>query len=114
MNAIKTKHNLDFEAAPWERLGSIDESYIKFRIGTCAGLWRCVDDAYEILAVTNDNPGNGHFDDVLQWFEFAAKRDGKALRVMEVWNKKLKQHLIKKRGFSPYQHDHVIKRKFTL
>lgn len=112
MNAIQTKHNLDFEVAPWECMGGIDESFTKFRIGTCEGLWRCVDDAYEILAVTNNVPGNGHFDDVLQWFEFACKRDGKALRIMEVWNKALKMHLILKRGFSNHGIDHVIKRKF--
>lgn len=95
MNAIETKHKLDFLSKPWER----DPEWSVFKIGTCHGQWRCVNDAYEILSIVNEFPGNGHFDDVLQWFEFACKRDKRSLRILEVWNKKFMKHLIKKRGF---------------
>lgn len=107
-NAIQTKHNLDFLAAPWER----DEGFEKFKIGTCEGLWRATATSYEILAITNNDPGNGHWGDVLEWFEYACRRDNKSLKILEVWNKAFKMHLIRKRGFSPYKKDDVIKVKF--
>jgi len=110
MNALITKHKLDFEAAPWKCMGSIDENFVKFRIGTCEGLWTTTERTFDILAVTNDEPGNGHFDDVLQWFEYACKRDQKDFRILEVWNKAFKKHLLTKRGFKPEGLDHVVKK----
>lgn len=112
MNAIATKHNLDFEAAPWEPLPGFPaaENFTRFRIGTCEGLWASTKTSYDILAVTNEVPGNGHWDDVLQWFEFSCKRDKKNFRILEVWNKRLKKHLTTKRGFKLDGPDNVIKR----
>lgn len=98
-----TIHNLPFEAAPWEA----DPSFTRFRIGTCHGLWRSTDDSYDILAVANNEPGNGHFEDVLQWFYFSCKRDNKCLRILETWNENLKKHLINKRGFLDIGKDNV-------
>lgn len=111
-NAVQTKHNLDFEACEWQCMGVIDSDFQKFRIGTCEGLWKATDESYEILAITNNQPGNGHLDDVLQWFEHSCKRDGKSLKILECWNKAFKMHLIRKRGFSAYRIDDVIKVKF--
>ena len=109
---MKTKHGLDFEACPWESTLGVDDNYSRFRVGTCEGLWASTERTYDILAITNSQPGNGHFEDVLQWFENSCKRDGKALRILECWNKAFKMHLIRKRGFSPDGKDNVIKRKF--
>lgn len=95
---FETKHNLPFEATqPIERYGW----YMLFRIGTCVGQWRATRDAYEILSIINEEPGNGHLNDVFEWFEYSCKRDGKMLRISEVWNSRFKRHLIKKRGFEP-------------
>lgn len=111
-----TSHQLSFEAAPWhpsglmaKLLGSNLDGWMLFRIGTCEGQWRCAGDAYEILSVINSRPGNGHFDDVLEWFEFACRRDGKQLRIREVENERLKRHLVEKRGFRPEGEDDVVK-----
>jgi hypothetical protein len=71
-----------------------------FRIGTCEGQWFAIEHSYCILSVLNNNPGNGHLDDVFEWFEFSCKRDKKALLVLEVMNDRFKQHLITKRGFN--------------
>lgn len=101
---FQTKHNLPFEVAPW--LGGLifwsiaGNEFLRYRVGTCSGLWSFDDEAYNILVVDNNNPGNGHFEDVLEWFEHSAKRDGKKLRVLECWNLDLKRHLIAKRGFT--------------
>lgn len=116
MNAIRTKHNLDFEACEDANdalirdlvaLGAVPDDdpwgipWLLFRIGTCEGKWRAVPGAYEILAVINRQPGNGHFEDVLQWFEYACRRDGKALRFLQFENERFRRHLIRKRGFQP-------------
>lgn len=94
MSGFKSTHNLDFEVAPW-----ITEDFQRFRIGTVSGIWAATSLSYDILGIDNDKPGNGHFEDTLQWFENSCKRDNRALRILEVWNERLKKHLISKRGF---------------
>jgi hypothetical protein len=109
-NAIITKHQLDFEACEWESALGVDENFIKFRIGTCEGLWQSTARTYDILAITNNVPGNGHFEDVLQWFEYSCKRDKKDLRFLEVWNKRLWYHLLTKRKFRHESRENLIKK----
>ena len=113
-----SSHRLPFEVAPWQpdarmaELLGIDlanDGWMLFRIGTCDGQWRDAGDAYEILSVINSRPGNGHFDDVLEWFEHSCRRDGKRLRIREVENERLKRHLVEKRGFRPEGEDDVVK-----
>ena len=99
-----SKHKLDFEVAEW-----IMRPYMRFRIGTCTGLWNATNDTYDILAIDNSDKGNGHFEDVLQWFENSCKRDGKNFRFLEVWNKNLKKHLIAKRGFKDIGEYNLLK-----
>ncbi len=118
--AFVSSHRLSFEVTPWRpdaemaKLLGVDpndlvrDGWMLFRIGTCGGQWRCAGDAYEILSVINDRPGNGHFDDVLEWFEQSCRRDGKPLRIREVANERLKRHLMEKRGFRP-EGDDVVK-----
>lgn len=96
---METKHKLDFECAPWEGSLLIKSDFMRFRVGTCEGLWQSTGSSYDILAVTNSSPGNGHFEDVLEWFEHSCRRDFKDLQILEVWNKRLLAHLISKRGF---------------
>lgn len=106
INAITTAHNLDFEACPWHRNPSIQ----LFRIGTCEGQWLCTDLAFCIMSVINNEPGNGHLNDVFEWFEYACKRDGKALMILEFMNDRFKKHCIEKRNFTPIPGtDDVIK-----
>ena len=102
---FKSTHNLEFLCAPWWT-----GDFIQFKIGTCTGLWTSTPDAYQILAVTNDNSGNGHLQDVFDWFENSCKRDKRCLEILEVWNEKFKEHLISKRGFEPFGTCHVRKK----
>ena len=104
---FKSEHDLIFEVAPYPR--NIDDKthWMLFRVGTCRGLWCSTDSSYDILAITNDQQGNGHFDDVLQWFEQSCCRDKKALRILEVWNSNFKNHLINKRQFKDLGGDNV-------
>lgn len=104
---FKTTHDLPFEVAAW-----LTSNFMRFRIGTCNGLWRCTNEFYDILAIDNTKPGNGHFNDVFEWFEHSCQRDKKSLRILEVWNGRLKEHLITKRGFEIDGEDNVVKRDF--
>ena len=91
---FKSTHNLKFEMARWH-LGDM------FRVGTCEGLWGSTNDSYYILSIINSKPGNGHLNDVFEWFENSCKRDGRNLLVLECFNKEFYKHLTDKRGFVP-------------
>ena len=92
--SFQSEHKLDFEVAKW-----IMGPYMRFRIGTCHGLWGVTKTSYDILVIKNDVKGNGHLDDMFQWFENSCKRDNRDLKILEIWNSKFKTHLINKRGF---------------
>lgn len=112
MSDIVTTHDLAFEIAKWLPLGKanpISDGFLRFRVGTVTGVWTATHDAYEILGITNEMSGNGHLDDVFEWFEFSCKRDNKKLRVLETTNKRFRHHLIDKRGFVEDGPDNVVK-----
>jgi hypothetical protein len=94
-NAIETEHKLDFVSRRW----GIGEIYQEFQVGTCKGLWFCTRSFYGILAIINECPGNGHLNDVFQWFENSARRDHKTLLIIEFTNERFRHHCITKRGF---------------
>lgn len=95
-NTITTRHNLDFQCCPWDK----DPTCQLFRIGTCEGQWQYASGkCLMIISVINKAPGNGHLDDVFEWFEYAARRDKVPLLVMEFENMRFKKHCIDKRGF---------------
>lgn len=104
MNVIRTTHNLDFEACPWPRNPAIQ----LFRIGTVEGQWIATDVSYCIISFINNKPGNGHLDDVFEWFEYSCRRDGRALMLMEFMNERFKKHCIEKRGFEPIHNTHDL------
>lgn len=106
MTEFQTKHKLDFEVAPW----AVDPNYQRFRIGTCNGLWGVTDDAYLLLAIKNNLPGNGHLEDVFEWFEHSCERDNKDFIIQEIWNSGFGKNLFSKRGFVHHGKDDAIKR----
>lgn len=107
-----SSHKLDFEVADWNPLPGFPpaKEFKRFRVGTCHGLWTVTEDSYDILAINNDKPGNGHLEDVLEWFEQSCKRDKRTLRVLEIMNRKFADHLVNKRGFTWERGDNLIKR----
>ena len=104
-DTFQSSHGLDFEVADW-----IMGPFIQFRIGTCHGLWGVTGESYDILAIDNKEKGNGHLEDVFEWFENSCRRDNRDLKVLEVWNKAFKKHLIEKRGFIDIGGDNVLKK----
>ena len=109
MNAIITTHNLNFEVTPFRIQIKGEPTNMCFRVGTCHGMYCCTEKTYDIIAIENDQKGNGHLQDVFEWFENSCKRDKKDLRIMEFMNQDFKKHLIEKRGFTPQGENNVIK-----
>lgn len=109
---FKSTHNLLFESAKYDQPINDGYDWQRFRIGTCEGLWCDGGSSYNILAIENNEPNNGHLTDVLEWFENSAKRDKKDFKIMEFsyTNPKFKKHLLKKKGFVCCDLDNVIKR----
>lgn len=97
---FQSSHKLDFRTSPWKNPLSVGPLWNEFFIGTCRGQWRESKESYEILSLLNTTPGNGHFDDVLEWFSHLAKGKGKDLLIRQCWNAELKRHLVNKRGFA--------------
>lgn len=110
-DSFKSEHNLAFEVAPYNVQVDFGTEWLRFRVGTCNGLWCSTDKSYNILAIINNSPGNGHLKDVLQWFEQSCRRDKRSLKIMEVMNPKFKKHLIEKCGFKDIGNNNV-ERKF--
>ncbi len=106
-NAVITTHKLDFEAAPW-----YDPDFVRFRVGTCKGLYMPAKSFLGLLAIENESPGNGHLTDVFEWFEYSAKTNKIPLQVMECMNKRFKRHLIDKRGFKEIKGTDHVEKKF--
>lgn len=92
---FKSTHNLEFEVAEWHT-----HEFKLFRIGSVEGLCGVDAKSYIIVAVTNSKPGNGHLNDVFDWFENSCKQDGKTLKIVEIMNTDFLFHLINKRGFT--------------
>lgn len=69
-----------------------------FRYGTCHGLWRNADDAIEVVAVTNDKPGNGCFAKLMIELGRMAGAT-RVVRFREMLNDGLTKHLVAKWGF---------------
>lgn len=98
---FETTHKLSFETAPWEIgfLLSAKNTILRFRVGSCEGIYETTDKHYVIIAIDNKINGNGHFEDVLEWFENSCKRDKKGLAFAEILNDRFYNHLKSKRGF---------------
>lgn len=113
MNQVEfqTTHKLPFLSKRWDNPFNIDD-WQEFKIGTCKGQWMPTQNTYDILGIVNYSPGNGHFTDVIEWFENSCKRDNKDLRIMEVMNKDFALHLVSKKGFT-YQTDVDLIKRFT-
>ena len=104
---FKTIHNLEFkEEDSWiERLISnicnVSKLNTKiYYIGTCKGQYFIKDKKVILLSILNDEPHNGHFIDVLQYFCNMAINKKYDFVIGSIMNERLYNHFIKK-GFEP-------------
>jgi hypothetical protein len=97
-----------FYSGPWDNDANC-QNWQEFKVGTCCGQWRREGNEYQVLAVINDQPGNGDFQHTLDYFYESCQRDKKNFRICCVWNKRLAAHLAKL-GFTYGVEDDMIKR----
>lgn len=97
----QSTNKLICELRQWRRTKGwpLPGQFIEFRIGTVEGLYQTTDRTYDILAIKNSQPGNGHFQDLFDFFERSCKRDNRNMRFLEVINERLQKHLVSVRGF---------------
>lgn len=111
MKRFRTTHNLKISIAPQTFAGRPTGNTL-YKIGTCHGFYRSTNLSVDIIAMVNDEPGNGHFDDVLQWFTEIARLEGKLLRVVEIMNPEIATRLIQFYGFHAIDAKTVVKHDF--
>lgn len=95
---FKTTNDQPFYSAPYQRPLNF-EDYQQFKVGTMYGLWKWESDKFVILAFLNNNPGNGHLEDTLDWFMCSSVCAQVPLVIRSVDNTRFLKHLIDKRGF---------------
>lgn len=117
MEEFKSTHDLKFESRPWKlgvelsKLIPGSDKIMEFKVGTCNGQWFTDDNrnCFVILSIINHSPGNGHTDDIFEWFENSCKSYKYDLVVEKLMNQKFKMKLLSN-GFEEFQKDSVIKR----
>jgi hypothetical protein len=100
--------SVDVKEFPWALSDVLGEQLTELHVGTCHGLIDQSGKAIKIIAIMNDEPHNGNFQDFMDNVEGR----GKAVVVVEIWNKHLRQHLLKVRGYRPCKkngHKRVVK-----
>lgn len=106
---FKSPHKLKFKTAP-HLIGGAPTGMEKFIVGTCHGLWVQHNLSVDMWAVINEKPGNGHMDDVIEWFFQIAKAGNVPIRVMDISNKTFYDELVEKWKFLPTDHPNVLMR----
>ena len=96
---FKSTHHLKFKTGPHIVEGA-PSGLEKFKIGSVHGLWREGETVIEIWAIINDEPGNGHMDDAIEWFVEIARLSSVILRVVEISSVTFRNQLIDKWGFA--------------
>jgi len=86
---------------PWRLNAAMGADYTDVSMGTCHGLVAYRDNEHEMLAVMNEQPGNGDFAKFMDYLEAEAHKKGVPFTVIEIWNKWLYKHLTDKRGYIP-------------
>lgn len=97
---FKSSHKLKFRTAPHVIAGA-PTGMEKFEIGTVHGLWVQSKMSIDIFACINDEPGNGHMDDVFEWFFEIARTGALAVRIVNVSSVTFRNQLIEKWKFAP-------------
>ncbi len=85
----------------WHYNNVLGTNNLVFRVGTVHGMFGKFDDnSLQLIAIGNDKKGNGDFSKAMDWFEKVAFDMGLKPEVVEIWNERLKKHLIEKRGYT--------------
>ncbi len=99
----KVQPTQEFRAAPWHLAQVMGDDLVNFTFGTCDGLMRVLDGTLGLIAINNDEKGNGHFKQFMEFFEELAAAMYLGTSVLEIENKRLYKHLVEKWGYTDYQ-----------
>lgn len=71
-----------------------------YTCGTIDGIYDLnVEKAYTIVAIWNKVPHNGALDEFLSALEEVSDREKKPVRIVEFYNDRLRQHILKRKGW---------------
>lgn len=93
----------------WHLNSALDCLNYTFIIGTVDGMFDITEDRVRLIAIQNQELNNGDFSKAMDILESNTFSIGKAFEVVEIWNDRLRKHLIEKRGYT-LSRDGVIKR----
>ena len=93
---FQSTNSLEYKDRPIELFGEIMR---EFKIGTVTGVYSHCDEYLRIINIENSSPGNGHFNDVFDWFFNSCITHGRGLMFVAVVNERLGDHLCNQRGF---------------
>lgn len=99
----KVQPTQEFRAAPWHFAQQFGDDLVNFTFGTCDGLMRVLEGNLALIAIQNDEKGNGHFKEFMEFFEALAAAMYLGTSVLEIENKRLYKHLVDKLGYTEYQ-----------
>ena len=116
-DTFKSTNNLEFLHRPWLIANVLlpESKVYEYKIGTVRGLYRFDDkNKYLIInSVINDNPGNGHFKDLIEWFEFSCRNCKYDLVFEEILNSRLKD-ILTHYGFEILDNNKMIKKYIKI
>lgn len=89
---------LNVTKRPWNLNQFTGVNYTMVDMGTANAL---VDygDTTTVIGLSNLKPGNGDFGRLMDYLEGEAESQHKTVEIVEIWNKRLKEHFIAKRGY---------------
>lgn len=106
---FQSTNNLEFFSRPYPQKIEDGYDWQQYKIGTVDGLWCHKNDSYIILTFNNTDKNNGHFTDVMEWFQYSCKRDKINFKILEVMNPDFKNHLQSNWNFVPCGKNDLIK-----
>lgn len=86
----------------WPLGQMLGEDNYTFKRGTMHGLLGCDDRILTIIAIANEEPGNGQFAAAMNDLERIAARRQLTVEVAAIFNAGLARHLVEKRGYEPH------------
>lgn len=89
-----------FTLEAWRWNNFLRENMLTFQRGTVEGLIGLRPGVFVLVAIVNDRPNNGEFSPVMDELEHVARCHNLKFRVAAILNPRLRDHLLRKRGYT--------------
>jgi len=101
---FSSSNGLEFEAKFSDTMYDEVTHWSWAKVGTCHAFYGETEIEFDIFGVGNSKKNNGHFNDLVEWFEYLAAIRNKNLLFSHFENLDLKRHMINKRGYTEQGH----------